>query len=404
MPRNLLPQNYVTSSGTIIESFDSLAGLTLTNSTVSADTINFREGTQAVKMTSVVQSSSAKLDKTMAINLSDMIVFALSIYIPDLSVYDATNFGSNAAFSIYLTSNNFGRWFQKDILYQELRNGWNLIKIELSEWDNNGGEAWTNVMTKMRIVSYSTYGTVGVLPTVTFDACIKNPKGIPNVLFTFDDGWASVYTKAYPYMLSKGVKGTSWIITSLPDGTDVNYMRTADLQVMYSNGWDLGMHTKNHNNLSTLSVADIDTQISDCRDWLNSKGFTRASSHLAYPLGAYNAQVITECQKLGVKSTRTTHEGPQHMPHDSILELKTRTLANTSTFAGAKSAIDRAISTGSTIIFMIHKVADVPGADDLAVATSTFQAIIDYCVQRKVATPTISEWYAGLTNPRKKAF
>ena len=398
MPRKALPQNFTLTDGTLIEGFENVADWIVTTSTVSADTVNFREGSQGVKVTAI-SDSSFKIDKTISLDLSDMTTFSISLYIPDLSVYDSSNFGTNAALSIYLTSNDFGRHFQRDVLQNTLRNGWNLIKIGLPEWTNNGGESWTNKMTTMRLSSYHLAGT---RPSVTYDACRKNSKGIPKVLFTFDDGWETVYTKAYPYMLGKGVKGTCWIISSLPDGTDVNYMRTSELQTMYANGWDLGMHTVNHYDLSTLSVADIDTQISGCMAWLNSKGFTRASSHMAYPGGGYNAQVLAELTKLGIKSARTTHYTLQNMPPDSIYELNTMALDNNATFLSIKAVIDNAINAGSTLIFMAHKIADAP-SDSLTVATSVLQSIVDYCAQRKVDTPTISEWYAGLTNPRKKA-
>jgi hypothetical protein len=103
----------------------------------------------------------------------------------------------------------------------------------------------------------------------------KNEKIIPVVTFIDDDGADDVYSVLKPLFDSKGIVGCCLIITGFI-GT-AGYMTEANLQTLYSTGWEfLGHGVTYANNLSEFPVdADLDYQLNEgCKQWLENKGYT----------------------------------------------------------------------------------------------------------------------------------
>jgi peptidoglycan/xylan/chitin deacetylase (PgdA/CDA1 family) len=125
----------------------------------------------------------------------------------------------------------------------------------------------------------------------------------PKVIITFDDGWTSNYYKALPIMQTNNQQGTVFIITGeVAGGTGrqgFEYMNMSQLNALYSAGWDLSSHTVTHPHLTTLTTSQLNTELSNSKNWLNSSGFTRASMFLAYPYGEYSDTVISAVKANG---------------------------------------------------------------------------------------------------------
>ena len=110
------------------------------------------------------------------------------------------------------------------------------------------------------------------------------------VIITFDDGWTSDYYKALPIMQTNNQQGTVFIITGeVAGGTGrqgFEYMNMSQLKALYSAGWDLSSHTVTHPFLTNLTklknTSQLNTELRNSKNWLNSSGFTRASMFLAY--------------------------------------------------------------------------------------------------------------------------
>jgi len=64
-----------------------------------------------------------------------------------------------------------------------------------------------------------------------------------------------------------------------------------------------------------------------------------------------------------------------------------------------KAAIDRAVSDGTTVILMIHKVEPEPGS--IVTTTADFQSIVNYVRnyvhKHQIQVVTMSEWYNWMT-------
>jgi peptidoglycan/xylan/chitin deacetylase (PgdA/CDA1 family) len=136
------------------------------------------------------------------------------------------------------------------------------------------------------------------------------------VIIIFDDGWTSDYYKALPIMQTNNQQATAFIITGeVAEGTGLQgleYMNMSQLNALYSAGWDLSSHTVTHPHLTTLSTSQLNTELRNSKNWLNSSGFTRASMFLAYPYGEYSDNIISAVKANGYLAARTVNNDLTH--------------------------------------------------------------------------------------------
>lgn len=396
MPRQSLPQEYVTKAGIIFEDFENLADWTgVTNGTLSDDYQNFKTGTKSLKLSHTYGAGTyAFATKTISTQFSDKSeCLHLWVYL-DIA----------APILIYLSSTTD---FSKYFLYNAsitTHQGWNHIAIGREQWSNTGGESWSNTMIRMRIRVQANMS--GQTVNASFDSISTDAVGIPKCLVVFDDAKITAYTEGYSYMDVKKIKGT---IYTIPKNVGkVDYMSLSQLIEAYNKGWAISNHTYNHVNLTTLATEeDVKKEISQGTDWLTVNGFSRSALHLAYPFGGYNDTVLNSVKALNLKTARCSVGGSlgklQATPVDDVHQLTILNLGYTVTIATAKALLDNAIQTGSTVIYLAHNLVNTTPAVDEDWAVSDFRTLIDYISQRKIDSLTIDEWFEGCTNPRYKS-
>lgn len=217
----------------------------------------------------------------------------------------------------------------------------------------------------------------------------------PAILIQFDDGNASDHDAAFAYMSAKGMYGTSYIIQN-NIGT-AGYLTEANLATMNTAGWDIANHTTDHTDLTTLVEADQETKINDCITYLDGLGLTRASRHIAYPFGVYNADTLTAMTNVGALTGRGAAEITDTLANyaASWYELPSGTynaVGHLITLYFAKAFVDDCKCRGEIGIITFHRlVASSPILNDWLV--SDFQALIDYIYDNKIPTLTISQLY-----------
>lgn len=381
-------KNYLLDKGTVLENFnDTASWISGSNASISADTINYLEGTKGVKAQAVTAGTLYRVDKTISYDLKYVDNFTFCFYVHDLTQLNNI--------SVYASSNPWTSWFIYSLTNGAIKQGWNYIQISKNQFQNYNSDSFAKKILKIR---FTIAPNSGVNCPVTFGAVYVNKKTLPKVIITFDDGYKTVLTNAYPYLSARGIKATSYVISATVQNTDVNYMRKSDLDILYNAGWDIGNHTKNHYSLTTLSAADQLTQIKDCRDFLLNCGYTRSANHLAYPLGTYNDSVLQQATEAGVLTARTTKNCFQSMPCENLLALSITQSDTTAKLTCAR--LYEAIKNGQSLFIMFHNIGS-SGTNLTSIAD--FQYIIDFLYQLGVDFVTISEWYNGLTNPRKVA-
>jgi peptidoglycan/xylan/chitin deacetylase (PgdA/CDA1 family) len=73
-----------------------------------------------------------------------------------------------------------------------------------------------------------------------------------SVVLTFDDGWESQYTLAYPLLQKYHYPATFFIATNMIGKKQ--FMSWEELQNLNAHGMTVGSHTKSHANLQKIRV------------------------------------------------------------------------------------------------------------------------------------------------------
>lgn len=226
----------------------------------------------------------------------------------------------------------------------------------------------------------------------------------PRLFITFDDGKASDYTTSYPIMKAAGFRGTSYIMSNKV-GTP-GFVTLAQLQEMYADGWCIGNHTSDHNDLSSIESGDLES-ITAVRDYLIANGMPRGANQFAYPYGAgWNVpSVQAHLAAIGVETARL-YGGGDYIAvtpsTDRYTGIYTMSPVSTTTLAQLKAAV-RAIITSTglrTCIMTFHLVDDE--AHTYSTPTPVFRDFIRWLVTQKPAVriSTMDEFEPWLADPR----
>lgn len=120
------------------------------------------------------------------------------------------------------------------------------------------------------------------------------------LVLTFDDGYESVYSLAWPRMRAAGFSGTVFLITDYcgktnqwpGQGADVPpspLMRWEQVLEMTAEGCEFGAHTRTHPNLAVCTSQEATEQLTSARDRIQA--ITGAAAEVfAYPYGETDAR------------------------------------------------------------------------------------------------------------------
>jgi peptidoglycan/xylan/chitin deacetylase (PgdA/CDA1 family) len=276
--------------------------------------------------------------------------------------------------------------------------------------------SWDNI-TCMEFFASS---KVGTSLSINLDRLSLNPTGRAVVLFTFDDAWKDVLENGKPILDAKGFKATTWANKASstdpypsPDPREA-FLNEEELNQLYAAGWDIGNHSVNHiDDISGLTDEQLLQEYLENQEWLLvENGWERGAYHVCYPSGQYSERLIEILREIGVLTGRTTEYGIQPTPVPNIYKLKTVFISRNDPDGDDHlnnyviPEIHRAVQTGSSLFFMLHRVADDPTDDwmgELAVSPADLQTVVDivdaYVQAGQLQVMTISQWYAAYMRP-----
>lgn len=113
------------------------------------------------------------------------------------------------------------------------------------------------------------------------------------IIITFDDGNLDNYTNAWPIMQKYGFTGVLYIISNYVGGDQ--YMNVDQIIEMYNAGWEIGSHSMNHLDLTTLDAERQRYEIIQSRKQLQKKLGVPILT-FAYPYGS-NDSISVETVK-----------------------------------------------------------------------------------------------------------
>ena len=269
------------------------------------------------------------------------------------------------------------------------RSGFNYIRLYVSD---SGAPVTLHVQ------------SIEIMPVKTIVA----PRAVSSV--AFDDGWASVYTQAFPIMQTYGMRGTVYVIAELIGKP--GRMTLAQLKELQSCGWEIAAHsmtTSGHAGFNLLSSQQLRVEMSRLKSWLVNNGFPAKS--IAYPHGNVTKttdgvpikNVVSEYFNngrtvYGIEFTETLIETiPAMEPMklhslDSISDwYPVNNPRNPTNIISSTGLLQRTVREGGWFIQSFHDITSAPASATDKIKSSEFNMLMAAVASSGVDILTVSE-------------
>jgi peptidoglycan/xylan/chitin deacetylase (PgdA/CDA1 family) len=213
------------------------------------------------------------------------------------------------------------------------------------------------------------------------------------ISLTFDDGWQSQYSNAFPLLQARGMLGTFYVITGYLSNnqTGSTYMTFPELQTMQNAGNEIGSHSVAHPDLTSVSDAQISYECSQSKLILNSYNLT--VNNFAYPFGSYNAQtdsIVSQYYRTArdVYCSGYVLQLPYSQWH---LPATTGDAGDPGVLSTLEAIVDKVYSTNEWAVIYFHQILpNVPNTADI-INLQTFTTFLDYVKNKGVPTLTVNQ-------------
>ncbi len=128
-------------------------------------------------------------------------------------------------------------------------------------------------------------------------------------LLTFDDGYESLATHAYPILADLGFTATTFLITDYIGKTntwDVRYtwkrlahLSWSQIEQWRARGFEFGSHGATHRRLTWLDDQSVDAELRRSRELLVARLGGEVGKAIAYPFGAVDGRIIRIAKQAG---------------------------------------------------------------------------------------------------------
>jgi peptidoglycan/xylan/chitin deacetylase (PgdA/CDA1 family) len=227
------------------------------------------------------------------------------------------------------------------------------------------------------------------------------------VSLTFDDTLAD-QAQVADMAAARGMRVTFFINSPRLDTS--GYLTRAQVIAFEQAGHEIGGHTLDHPNLTTLSTDDARTEICDDRDNLLAQGFRVTS--FAYPFGADNTtvqQIVEQCgynsarDVGGLKSAGACPGCPwtNPVPPTNLYEIRTNDSIHSDTSLATleEYVTDAEQNGGGYVPIVFHHVCD--GCNPDSITAANLATFLDWLQQRAPATQvgTVDQEIGGDVEP-----
>jgi peptidoglycan/xylan/chitin deacetylase (PgdA/CDA1 family) len=149
----------------------------------------------------------------------------------------------------------------------------------------------------------------------------RQPLPANPVVITFDDGYADLYTTAYPILAAHEFKAVAYIVSGFVGRK--SYVSAAQVVQMDNNGIEIASHTVNHADLTRSPNGIAVRELVDSKRWLEHL-LGRPVVDFAYPSGKFNGQVVADVVQAGYDTAVTTMSSVDHSVADRYLWTRVR--------------------------------------------------------------------------------
>lgn len=310
---------------------------------------------------------------------------------------------------VVLTPDGFSTYFQGNGVYEgswpgvpnrQMREGeWFPLRFNFDALKDVTTAASKTAITGMRITLEDKAAGTPTTVRIGMITYQQRPASLANgvISLTFDDSYASTYSRAVPALAQRGYAGTAYIIKELT-GSSPSWMTTANyLEMQTAYGWEIAPHAytlANHNaGFDVLSPAALDIELRSLKAWMIDNGFN-GIDHLAYPLGHHSPGADPVVARY-FATARALYDQPTETVQPAV-PLRMRSLGmQTGTLAAVQARVDRVAAHGSWLNLVFHDVPATGGTGNQFNITD-LNTLLDYIATKGVQVLPVGDvWRAG---------
>jgi len=202
------------------------------------------------------------------------------------------------------------------------------------------------------LIVFATLAVAGLL--ITQEAA--PPECLPDaiVTFAFDDGYESVFTRAYPILKEYSYPATVFAIADKVG--ERGYMSTEMLNILYRDYWEIGSHSVTHPDLTLLAESAVRFELSTSKEFFEERGFSVTS--FAVPFGEHNEKVLSLIAEYYDFHRTAYPDGLNDIPlaEENRYLLKTVMVKADTTVQEVKDWVLRAKEENSWLILTFHRI------------------------------------------------
>lgn len=419
-----LPQNYELNAGTAfaVSDVNALVRNVQTGgdgtATVSNSTQYIRPGGAATSIrfqqtVGGVNDVTWELDWAINTTLTNIRTLSIPIYADLVGATSGDVSGSGWNVTCYVaTDQTYANRYQYQpatISPNFMSSGWNLPTIDLrTPYATTGSPTIASTFTRLRLQLRAKAGTTGAL---YFGTVMANQHNRTKICFGYEDMDDSQYVIAWPYLRDRGIRGSQHVVSDFVLNSS-GVMTVAQLNDMYSAGWSFHNHSDKHRMMSDLSVQENIDNLTICKNFMASNGWTYGASTFVYPRGPYSSTFFDMiesqvCPALGFTHARITHNKITYIRDGFGNPMRINGIHTGSgvSLATLKGHVDDAIKYGGSAVFYTHDIdASSPGA--FGTLTATHHGLVDYCYRLWqggiLDIVPMQELIDGLASPRRR--
>ena len=164
-------------------------------------------------------------------------------------------------------------------------------------------------------MAYLKENNFNVISIEKFFEFVDLKRGLPekSVVITFDDGWRSVYTKAYPILRKYGLTATIFVYTDFLSSGNKSALTWEMMKEMREYGMNIQVHSKTHalkipwkkqGETEKVFMQRIKKELADPKA-IVEKNLGKTVNYIAYPYGQYNDFFIKSAKGYGYEGGLT---------------------------------------------------------------------------------------------------
>ncbi len=264
--------------------------------------------------------------------------------------------------------------------------------------------AWTQYATNFTgptgaksMTVYMLISSTGWVETDDYSLSTYAPTGFSEGLVSvdFDDGWKNIYTNGLPLLTKYGIPSTQYIISGNIGAT--GYMTQTQIKAFQTQGSEIGSHSVTHPDLTTLTAAQLTTELSQSQTTLRKDFGNTVATEFATPYGSYNDNVLTGIKKYYV-SHRSTDVGFNSKDSFNPYNIVVQNVVATTTNAQVKAWVAQALAQKTWLVLVYHQVENtVAAADTDAVKTANLNTQLSYIKSSGITVKTQAAALAEVT-------